>query len=190
MWLIFRAQIWIVRILGHLRSDEYVIMWHDIILILFGPSQGPLRTDMNLHMSIAFWNKIRHIFESYLYRYDFMFYWFWTCHWQVVSNASFLLPVFCCQFTIASFLLPVFCCQFSTASYQNSNRDQYFEQKLKRNWMIRTLSHLKITCIYHHVTWHPSMSFWAISRYPPYIYFIKEEWFLTPKLLTPQNIGK
>ena len=48
-------------------------------------------------------------------------------------------------------------------------RDQYFEQKLKRNWIVRTLSHLKITCICHHVTWHPSMSFWAISRYPPYV---------------------
>ena len=47
-------------------------------------------------------------------------------------------------------------------------RDQYFEQKLKRNWMVRTLSHLKITCIPHHVTWHPSMSFWAISKYLPY----------------------
>ena len=34
---------------------------------------------------------------------------------------------------------------------------------------LRTLSHLKITCIYHHVTWHPSMSFWAISKYLPYI---------------------
>ena len=47
-------------------------------------------------------------------------------------------------------------------------RDQNFEQKLKRNCMIRILSHLKITCICHHVTWHPSMSFWTISRYPPY----------------------
>ena len=51
-------------------------------------------------------------------------------------------------------------------------RDQYFEYKLKRNWMVRTLSHLKITCIYHHVRWHPSMSFWAISRYLPYITYI------------------
>ena len=39
-------------------------------------------------------------------------------------------------------------------------RDQYFEQELKRNWMIRTLSHLKITCICHHVTWYPPYHFY------------------------------
>ena len=48
-------------------------------------------------------------------------------------------------------------------------RDQYFEQKLKRNWMVRTLSHLKITYICYHVTWHSSMSFWAFSKYLPYL---------------------
>ena len=48
-------------------------------------------------------------------------------------------------------------------------RGRFFEQKLKRNEIVRILSFLKITCIYHHVTNPPSMSFWAISKYPPFI---------------------
>ena len=47
-------------------------------------------------------------------------------------------------------------------------RDWYFEPKLKRNWMVRILGHLRISCICLHVSTSPSMTFWAISGYPPY----------------------
>ena len=53
-----------------------------------------------------------------------------------------------------------FCLEFNFSS----NSLQWWETE----YVVRTLSHLKITCICHHVTWHPSMSFWAISKYLPY----------------------
>ena len=46
--------------------------------------------------------------------------------------------------------------------------DWYFEEKNKENWMVRILSSLRITCILRHVILAPSMSFWALSGYPPY----------------------
>ena len=45
-------------------------------------------------------------------------------------------------------------------------RDWYFEPKLKRNWMVRILGHLRISCICLHVSTSPSMTFWVISGYP------------------------
>ena len=60
-------------------------------------------------------------------------------------------------------------------AYSNYERLQvllFWKIAYSFNWMVRTLSHLKITCIRHHVTWHPSMSFWAISRYLPYHFII------------------
>ena len=43
-------------------------------------------------------------------------------------------------------------------------RDRFSSRNLTRNWMVRILSNLKISCIFHHVTNPPSMTFWAISR--------------------------
>ena len=37
-----------------------------------------------------------------------------------------------------------------------------------RFWANLQVSHVKISCICLHVTTSPSMTFWAISRYPPY----------------------
>ena len=31
-------------------------------------------------------------------------------------------------------------------------------------WIVRILGHLKVRCIYLHVTWHTSNAFWTISR--------------------------
>ena len=36
--------------------------------------------------------------------------------------------------------------------------DWYFEPKLKRNWMVRILGHLRISCICLHVSTSPSMT--------------------------------
>ena len=47
-------------------------------------------------------------------------------------------------------------------------RDGYFELKLKKNWTVRILSHLKVTCKCLHVSTPPSKTFWAISRTPAY----------------------
>ena len=54
-------------------------------------------------------------------------------------------------------------------------RDGYFELKLKKNWTVRILSHLKVTCKCLHVSTPPSKTFWAISRTPAYynVKFIK-----------------
>ena len=35
--------------------------------------------------------------------------------------------------------------------------------------MVRIFGHLRISCICLHVTTSPSITFWAISGYPPYI---------------------
>ena len=40
-------------------------------------------------------------------------------------------------------------------------RDWYFEVESKRNWMVRILSYLKISCICRHVPWHLLQPFWA-----------------------------
>ena len=48
-------------------------------------------------------------------------------------------------------------------------RDHCFKPNFKRDSMNPILSHLRITCMFQHVTLAPSMAFWAISRYPPYI---------------------
>ena len=53
--------------------------------------------------------------------------------------------------------------------FGKKTRDLYFEEKIKEKWMVRILSHLDFNCKVCHVTWRPSMTFWAISPYPPYL---------------------
>ena len=43
-------------------------------------------------------------------------------------------------------------------------RYRFSSRNLIRNWMIRSLNYLKISCIFHHVTIPSSMTFWAVSR--------------------------
>ena len=58
------------------------------------------------------------------------------------------------------------------SQFGENARDQYLEPKLRRNLTIRILSHIKIPCIFRHVTLPPSMAFWTISgSLPPYSCF-------------------
>ena len=59
-------------------------------------------------------------------------------------------------------------------------RDWYFERKLKRNWMVRILGHLRISCICFHVSTSPSMTFWAISGTLPVSTLIGKSWKTHP----------
>ena len=77
-----------------------------------------------------------------------------------IQRTSISARHLCLEFNFASNFEPSQNFRTKKVSHLRTlTRDRYCKLNLTRNWMVRILSHLKITCTFHHVTWF----MWQIS---------------------------